>query len=808
MAFFLITVILVVIGAFFLDWSKQRTKVSKEGGMILKYKTLVELLLSMRLMKLISHDNDVIVFGYSGPGTYQKLIILQTFSTVTITFEYRDDIFTKKLEWKFPENGDQEVMADKIANDISLIFEKAALLHGLSPEVSSVEFDSYKQQNKVIRIHGSQGKETSFEFCPILAGMFSMGSNEVKIDQDFYLGKYPVTQQQWEVVMGNNPSEFKGGSLPVETVSWDDAQTFIQKLNTLSGKKLYRLPTETEWEYACRAGSKLAYYYGDDESQLGEYAWYDRNSGQTTHPVGQKKPNGWGLYDMAGNVFEWTDSNWSGSSDRAVRGGGWSADYWYCRSAQSAGASPEHLGSSNGFRLVLDQTLKDEDRCSQTFPVDSPTELLLQDTLKHGLAPESYKQQDKVIRIHGSQGKETSFEFCPIPAGTINLGSNEIKIDRDFYLGKYPVTQQQWEAVMGNNPSRFKGGSLPVETVSFDDAQLFIQKLNQLSGKKLYRLPTEEEWEYACRAGTITEYYFGDDASQLGEYAWYGGNSGQTTHPVGQKKPNEWGLYDMAGNVFEWTDSWYDSSRSFRVLRGGSWDNIAVICRSAYRCDFPPDYRHYRVGFRLVLDQSLKRGAEFDGFKQQSKVMSITRDFGKVVFEKEVVSSYPSETSVNIMLRQPVTTWYGSSNSIKDSLFSVDKGTPVVSSRTIILRIPFSDSAVPEGAGSFAERRALTIQQKVQRNLARFENPRIYKMLSNSPILTDELKAAIEAGRTTLEKVTASQRSKTVDVKTGELVPVVDRRNKKPVFHLHGFSTTDIPHADVDDRVYSDAEEA
>jgi len=599
--FFIITVILVVIGAFFLDWSKQRTKVSKEGGMILKYKTLVELLLSMRLMKLISHDNDVIVFGYSGQGTYQKLIILQTFSTVTITFEYRDDIFTKKLEWKFPENGDQEVMADKIANDISLIFEKAALLHGLSPEVSSVEFDSYKQQNKVIRIHGSQGKETSFEFCPILAGMFSMGSNEVKIDQDFYLGTYPVTQQQWEVVMGNNPSEFKGGSLPVETVSWDDAQTFIQKLNTLSGKKLYRLPTETEWEYACRAGSKLAYYYGDDESQLGEYAWYDRNSGQTTHPVGQKKPNEWGLYDMAGNVWEWMDSNWSGSSDRAVRGGGWSADYWYCRSAQSAGASPEHLGSSNGFRLVLDQTLKDEDRCSQTFPVDSPTELLLQDTLKHGLAPESYKQQDKVIRIHGSQGKETSFEFCPIPAGTFNLGSNEIKIDRDFYLGKYPVTQNQWEVVMGNNPSRFKGGSLPVETVSFDDAQLFIQKLNQLSGKKLYRLPTEEEWEYACRAGTITEYYFGDDESQLGEYAWYEGNSGQTTHPVGQKKPNGWGLYDLAGNVCEWTDSWYDCSRSSRVYRGGSWYSRAECCRSANRDDTDPGRRRNYLGFRLVF---------------------------------------------------------------------------------------------------------------------------------------------------------------------------------------------------------------
>lgn len=361
MGFFIITVILVVIGAFFLDWSKQRTKVSKQGGMILKYKTLVELLLSMRLMKLISHDNDAIVFGYSGPGTYQKLIILQTFSTITITFEYRDDIIKKKLEWKFPENDDQEVMADKIGDDITLIFEKAALLHAPAPE-------SYKQQNKVIRINGSQGKETSFEFCPIPAGMFSMGSNEVKIDRDFYLGKYPVTQQQWEAVMGNNPSEFKGGSLPVETVSWDDAQTFIQKLNFLSGKKIYRLPTESEWEYACRAGSKLAYYYGDDESQLGEYAWYDRNSGQTTHPVGQKKPNEWGLYDMAGNVWEWMDSNWYGSSDRAVRGGGWSADDWYCRSAYSAGASPENLGSSIGFRLVLDQSLDDADRSSD--PID------------------------------------------------------------------------------------------------------------------------------------------------------------------------------------------------------------------------------------------------------------------------------------------------------------------------------------------------------------------------------------------------------------------------------------------------------
>ena len=193
-------------------------------------------------------------------------------------------------------------------------------------------------------------------------------------------------------------------------------------------------------------------------------------------------------------------------------------------------------------------------------------------------------------------GNEAQFEFCPIPA-------------QEYYLGKYPVTQQQWEAVMGNNPSNFKGGSLPVEIVSWDDAQIFIQKLNQLSGKQRYRLPTEEEWEYACRAGTTSEYYFGDDVSRLGEYAWYDGNSGKTTHPVGQKKPNEWGLYDMAGNVWEWTDSWYDSSRSTCVFRGGSFSDVAELCRTAFRYDFThpnrkyftPDLRNFGIGFRLVF---------------------------------------------------------------------------------------------------------------------------------------------------------------------------------------------------------------
>ncbi|MEI8033797.1 MAG: SUMF1/EgtB/PvdO family nonheme iron enzyme [Chlorobiaceae bacterium] len=211
------------------------------------------------------------------------------------------------------------------------------------------------------------------------------------------------------------------------------------------------------------------------------------------------------------------------------------------------------------------------------------------------------QQKTRMVTKTRTVTNYSHIEFCPIFSGTLRMRWNNTKIDPDFYLGKYPVTQQQWEAVMGNNPSNFKGGSLPVETVSWDDAQIFIQKLNQLSGKKNYRLPTEEEWEYACRAGATSEYYFGDDVSRLGEYAWYDGNSGATTHPVGQKKPNEWGLYDMAGNVWEWTDSWYDSSHSNRVIRGGSCYNRTGYCRSDSRLNGPPDARLSLIGFRLVF---------------------------------------------------------------------------------------------------------------------------------------------------------------------------------------------------------------
>jgi formylglycine-generating enzyme required for sulfatase activity len=221
-------------------------------------------------------------------------------------------------------------------------------------------------------------------------------------------------------------------------------------------------------------------------------------------------------------------------------------------------------------------------------------------------------------------------KFVLIPAGTFMMGaekklegthdyelpSHQVTISKFFYLGVYEVTQGQWQAVMGNNPSKFKGKDNPVEQVSWKDIQVFIRRLNQKEGHSRYRLPTEAEWEYAARARSTSIYYFGDDESQLGDYEWYRANSGNTTHPVGQKRPNAWGLYDILGNLTEWAEDWFGetyyanspsvdptgpSSGSMRALRGGCWASDARGSRSAYRGGNSPDYSDQIEGFRLAL---------------------------------------------------------------------------------------------------------------------------------------------------------------------------------------------------------------
>jgi formylglycine-generating enzyme required for sulfatase activity len=230
--------------------------------------------------------------------------------------------------------------------------------------------------------------------------------------------------------------------------------------------------------------------------------------------------------------------------------------------------------------------------------------------------------------------------LVPIPAGTFTMGegktAHKVTLTQAFHLGQYEVTQEQYEKVMGKNPSyfkggqnsvasNFKGGQNPVEQVSWNDAVEFCRKLSALPAEKkagyVYRLPTEAEWEYACRAGTKTTYSFGDSESELGDrhflYGWYYKNSEDTTHPVGGKKPNGWGLYDMHGNVWEWCQDWYGkdyygnspasdprgpTSGSSRVVRGGSWYYDAQVTRSAFRNRNSPDHRDNVYGFRVVCE--------------------------------------------------------------------------------------------------------------------------------------------------------------------------------------------------------------
>jgi len=220
---------------------------------------------------------------------------------------------------------------------------------------------------------------------------------------------------------------------------------------------------------------------------------------------------------------------------------------------------------------------------------------------------------------------EEHFKFVRIPAGKFRMGSPEgengrssaeklhtVTLTKPFELMTTPVTQALWEFVMGGNPSHFKGPVRPVEEVSWDDAQGFISKLNEMFGVTCFRLPTDAEWEYACRAGTTSATY-----GNLDEVAWYENNSGKETHRVGQKQPNAWGLYDMLGNVWEWCQDWYGgypggdvvdpvgpSSGSSRVYRGGSWRGDARGVRAALRNYGAPGYRGSTLGFRLARSLS------------------------------------------------------------------------------------------------------------------------------------------------------------------------------------------------------------
>ena len=545
------------------------------------------------------------------------------------------------------------------------------------------------------------------EMVRIPAGSFEMGSPEdesgrdrdegpvhrVTISKDFYMSVKQVTQAQWREVMGENPCKFSdcGDDCPVENVSWFEAVRFCNKLSELeglspayriSGESVmwdkdtdgYRLPTEAEWEYACRAGTTTRFYTGNSNSDLDVAGWYRPNSGSEKypvrkgsqpHPVGKKVPNAWGLHDMHGNVQEWcwdysygeyssvsvTDPTGppQGSS-RVRRGGSYNEAAKYCRSASRGGNDPGDRYAFIGLRLLRPMNHASEQKFQEgkrkAFGIsDNLGEVFEENVQKELLVTE---EAEKIAK----QERKKLREMVEIPAGRFMMGSpgseegrkevkfinfdderqHEVVISRPFLVGKYEVTQGQWREVMGTNLSYFKkfGDDCPVENVSWFDAVEFCNKLSEreclslaykISGESVtwdksadgYRLPTEAEWEYACRAGTTTRFYTGESAGDLDSAGWYDGNSGSRTHPVGKKAPNAWGLYDMHGNVWEWcwdlkseypsgsvTDPAGPSSGSVRVTRGGCWSYSAESCRSASRREFKPDYSFRDVGLRLL----------------------------------------------------------------------------------------------------------------------------------------------------------------------------------------------------------------
>ncbi len=363
----------------------------------------------------------------------------------------------------------------------------------------------------------------------------------------YELGKFEVTQAEWQAVMGSNPSQFKGGNLPVENLSWNDIQVYIAKLNKKTGKQ-YRLPTDEEWKYACYGGDPSSDYCGGNDFDA--VAWHSGNGNDKTHPVGQKQANDYGLYDMSGNVSELgVDLNEKGKC--IVFGGGYYSG-WEGSLGKESVPIPTNEITLYGFRLAR----------------SLPTVVMIPASLA--------AKKPKPVLIP---------EMVAIPG-------------KDYEIGKFEVTQPEWRSVMGDNPSKarssFKDDLLPVENVSWNDVQEYITKLNEKTGKQ-YRLPTVEEWRYACHGDTNTP---NCGSNNLDDVSWYNKNSREITHPVGQLQPNTFGLFDMSGNVWEWLSDCYQGNCTIRAYIGGSSLNDGTDTYYAMRGEVT-ETSAYR-GFRLA----------------------------------------------------------------------------------------------------------------------------------------------------------------------------------------------------------------
>ena len=717
----------------------------------------------------------------------------------------------KYLTYQWQRNGQPIVGATQASFSIADL--NGSLHDGNYSVVVSNDFGSVTSALTPLQVDGTPSAHTvasiSMEmiFCP--PGTFTMGSptsetgrggdetqHQVTLTNGFYLGKYEVTQAQYQTVMNGNseglsadPSHFKGSNRPVERASWEDAQIFLTRLNSIeqSAGRLpngwkYVLPTEAEWEYACRAGTTTAYSWGNDiNSSRANYNWdggyNDGNDSKQTVNIGQFSANPWGFYDMHGNVWEWV-SDWKANyltgaqtdpegpasgSLRVARGGSWRYAGAPLRSAERVNDTPGTRDNNIGFRVgfqavkpdganpelelfggagitreagqawaepgaaghdardgnltasitvsgtvdmnttgtyILTYSVADaagnEVNASRTVTVvdtTNPVLTLLGDanmsqakdsawvdpgatasdsldgnltssititgtvdvnttgvyTLTYSVSDGASNEANATRTVNVGQASThnadlnatVQLQMLWVEPGTFTMGSpttetgrstneteHNVTLTKGFYLGKYEVTQAQYEAVMTGNtdslsatPStRYNGNAnRPVETVSWDDIQIFLSRLNAQQSGNIpagwsYVLPTEAEWEYACRAGTTTAYSWG--ATIATSNANYSSSGLSQTSDAGNYAANPWGFFDMHGNVWEWTADRYGTyssgaqtdptgaaSGSARVFRGGSWGTAGTLLRSAFRSINAPSYRINLIGFRVGFKQ-------------------------------------------------------------------------------------------------------------------------------------------------------------------------------------------------------------
>lgn len=564
--------------------------------------------------------------------------------------------------------------------------------------------------------------------------------HKVVLTQPIYLGRYEVTQAEYETVMGMNPAHFspqgKGheavagletANHPVEMVGWFDATDFCIRLSKqeklrpfyaaadetispLEGTG-YRLPSEAEWEFACRAGTTAKRWSGDTDEALLSVAWFRSNSIERTHAVGEQRANPFGLSDIHGNVWEWVqdrfEANWydqyqnrtainpetplPGGYPRVFRGGSFRDIAPHFRSALRFINPPIVRDKNFGFRVSLTveavkgavaakEATSREPAAWNGWPQDAPPPAIAPFDAKQARTHQEAWASHLGLPVEYSNS--IGMKFVLIPPGEFLMGSSAAEIEtalRDvpadpnqqwlrtliqaeaprhkvilsqpIYLGRYEVTQAEYEKVMGTNPSHYgpqgKGyevvagmdtNSFPVDNVSWNDAAECCARLSLQEGyqpfysrdgenvERLdgtgYQLPTEAEWEFACRAGTTTKYWNGDRKEDLSRLGWFRDNAGGRTHRVGELSANPFGLYDVHGNSWEWIrDGWRSDDPSYgaypettaidpyrpfsgstdRMLRGGFWFHPASGCGSSSRHAFIPSSRSPNAGFRMSL---------------------------------------------------------------------------------------------------------------------------------------------------------------------------------------------------------------